>query len=166
MNELDRATIYTRWLEFSVNLADAMDITPGRRAKLQDEIKSFIWEYQCPKDHDGSGERLLPYAMKPILGWDTTPEGGIDIGSHADEYFEEYAVYDRKTDGFRGKFLNQILICIRAGLDVANQEMRSAGVIGFTVNDIRKAYQDKIPQWLNEVLNLKGDEPGDTPVWL
>ncbi|MDD5453885.1 MAG: hypothetical protein PHW62_00070 [Candidatus Ratteibacteria bacterium] len=167
--ELDRATIYHRWLEFSLNLADIMNITPGRKAKLQDEIQRFIQQYNCPKDFDGSGERLFPYAARPILGWDfggNSTDTDHIICDHANEYVEEYVVYDKKTGEFRGKFAEQILTCIRAGLDVANPEMRSAGVIGFTVEDIRKAYKSQIPQWLNEVLGLKGDEPGDDPVWL
>lgn len=166
MNELDRATIYTRWLEFSLNLADAMDITPGRRAKLKDEIQMFIWEYQCPKDHDGSGEHLFPCAMKPILGWDASVEGDLCIGSHAEEYFEEYETHRKSGDIKIGSFQNQIFLCIRAGVDVVVPDMNGGGVWGFTIGNIRKAYKNNIPQWLNEVLNLKGDEPEDEPVWL
>lgn len=156
MNEkpLDRTTIYNRWLEFALNLADVLDVTPTRKQKIKDKIENFIHMYNYPA-----------YTDKPILEWDRSPKGWESIGTHAHQYFDEYELVDKHGE-FKGKFFNQIASCIRAGLDVAVPDMGGGGVVGFTVRDIREAYHNNVPQWLNEVLELKGDEPEDTHIWL
>ncbi len=153
---MDRETIYNRWLEFALNLANVLDVTHARKERIKEEIKSFITMYS-PDSYE--------YADKPILGWDISSKEWECIGTHTHEFFDKYEVRDKHGD-YVGKFYNQLLSCIRAGLDVAVPDMNSGGVLGFSVGTIRAAYNDNIPQWLNEVIGLKGDEPADTPLWL
>jgi hypothetical protein len=152
---LDREIVYERWLDFSLRLADTLDVTSARREKIKNEIKNFIHMYNYPA-----------YIDKPILGWDRNPEGWLSIGSHADEYFANYEVWSRKREEYTGKFSNQLLSCIRAGLDVAVPDMCGGGVLGFSTSTIKKMYNDKVPSWLSEVLELDGNEPADMPIWL
>ncbi len=160
MNEksLDRITIYNRWLEFALNLADILDVTPTRKERIKKQVTSFITMYS-PDSY--------AYADKPfpILGWDRSSKDGICIGDHAHEHFGKYELVDKHGE-FKGKFYNQIASCIRAGLDVAVPDTSGGGVVGFTIGDIRRAYKNNIPQWLNEVLSLCGDEPEDESIWL
>jgi len=155
---LDRQTIYNRWFEFSLNLAETLKTTSVRKQKIIICVKDFITMYNT------SGY-VHAYADKPIRGWDTSSEGWECIGDHAHQYFEEYEITDKHGD-YTGKFLNQILSCIRAGLDVAVPDMPGGGVLGFTMGDIREAYHNNIPQWLNEALELNGDESDNEVVWL
>jgi hypothetical protein len=152
---LDREIVYERWLDFSLRLADTLDVTPARKEKIKNQIESFIHMYRYPA-----------YIDKPILGWDGTPEGWLSIRSHADEYFANYEVWSRKREEYTGKFSNQLLSCIKAGLDVAVPNMCGGGVVGFTTSTIKRMYKDKVPSWLSEVLELEGNEPVDTPIWL
>lgn len=152
---LDREIIYERWLDFSLRLADTLDVTPARKEKIKNKIESFIHMYNDPV-----------YIDKPILGWDRHSGGWQCIGSHADEYFGKYEVWNRKREEYTGRFFNQLLSCIKAGLDVAVPDMCGGGVLGFDIGTIRKMYKDGVPDWLSEVLELEGNEPAETPVWL
>jgi hypothetical protein len=152
---LDREVIYERWLDFSLRLADTLDVTPARKEKIKNKIENFIHMYNHPA-----------YKDKPILGWDEASNGWLSIGSHADEYFADYEIWNRKLEAYTGKFSNQLLSCIKAGLDVAVPYMCGGGVLGFSTSTIRRMYKDEVPDWLNEVLELEGNEPADTPIWL
>lgn len=151
---IDRKTKYKRWLEFSLNLADAHNITSKRKEKLKEEIESFIVMYALGKAYDD----------RPLCGWDVIVDTTC-IGEHVSEFFEEYEVLDQHGEQ-AGAFYNQITSCIRAGLDVAVPDMCGGGVVGFTIGDVRVAYGGNMPGWLINVLKLNGGELDDTYIWL
>ncbi len=57
----------------------------------------------------------------------------------------------------RGQWCGPIRCCLRAGLDLASPAPTS-GVVGFTAGDLRRMYQEGVPDW------VKGDKPWTTQV--
>jgi hypothetical protein len=144
---------YQKWMDFSTRLINIMDVTDERREKIMIEVRSFISRF---KDEE-------------IHGWDTTAEykfyGKYCIGSIADDttYFGEYMVISE--DGIGGKFYDHISAATKAGLDVATEEF-GGGVIGFTIGDVRKAYNGHIPDWVCKAMDIEGDEEDGDYIWL
>jgi len=146
--------VYERWLDFSTKLIKQMKCTETREVKLTEEVESFI------KDFDPDG--IVKY---DIAGWDYEILA-LDyyFCDHIDEYFDKYAIYNEHGEQ-TGKFCNQLYSAIRAGLDVVVPEsMVSAGVIGFTVGDIREMYPEGFPDWFP--IKIETEIPNDQPVWL
>lgn len=56
--------------------------------------------------------------------------------------------------------------CVRAGLDLAAEP--SAGVIGFSVGDLRRMYPDGLPDWVQDYFlePIGADIEDRVPVWL
>lgn len=145
---------YQKWMDFSTRLISIMDVTDERREKILNIVRSFINKFEDEE----------------IRGWDTTAEykfyGKYDISGIANDttYFGEYrtdSMYEPKVTSF----YNQIECVTRAGLDVATEEF-CGGVVGYTVGDIRKAYNGHIPDWVCKAMDIEGDEKDDVHVWL
>lgn len=132
---------YQKWMEFSTRLITIMDVTDERREKIMNEVVGFIEMYEGDEIH----------------GWDT-------ITDHVSECFGEYLVISEDGE-FGGKFYNQISAVTRAGLDVATEEW-GGGVVGYTVGDVRKAYDGHIPDWVCKAIGVDQDESDDVGVWL
>lgn len=142
---------YNKWLDFSTRLAGVLDVTDARREKILEEVRGFINIFE---DED-------------IHGWDTSAYyefyGHADIGGIADDttYFGHFHLDGDKGTGF----YNQISAITRAGLDVATEDW-GGGVLGFTVGDIRKAYDGRIPEWVAQVIEISIDDHDDIALWL
>jgi hypothetical protein len=142
-------------MDFSTRLIDIMDVTDERREKILNIVRSFISRFEDEE----------------IRGWDTFSNykfygDGYDIGGIAEDtiYFGEYRT-DKMYEPKITSFYNQIGCVTRAGLDVATEEF-GGGVIGYMVDDIRKAYGGYIPDWVRRAVDIRGDESDDMNVWL
>jgi len=149
-------TVYERWLDFSTRLIKQMECTETRGSKILEEVKEFINDFD-PDD-------ILKY---DIAGWDhEIRELDYCFSDHFDDYFYKYATYNE--DGEQtGRFHNQLHTAIRAGLDmVVPDYMVSAGVLGFTIGDLREMYPEGLPDWLPGFVKPKPETPDDTQIWL
>lgn len=145
---------YQKWMDFSTRLISIMDVTDERREKILNKVRSFISRFEDEEIH----------------GWDTPAEykfyGKYCIRSIADDatYFGEYLT-DNMREPKVTSFYNQMCCATKAGLDVATEEF-GGGVIGFTIGDVRKAYNGHIPDWVCEAMDIEGDEEDGDYIWL
>lgn len=158
---------YERWKQLSVGLARVHEnLTPARKARLAEEVENCIDWVVCNglgtiddwddgvrgKDgryaHDSAGDRVDQFL------WDNRYE------------FER----ERKSgcvDLVRGRFGDMLSACVRAGFDMAVEP--SAGVIGFTVGDLRAIFNGVVPDWIAEHFEhpeLLSAAAPDEGVWL
>lgn len=146
---------YEKWLDFSTRMANILNVTSERREKIIQTVTGFINRFE----------------HEDIKGWDafanyTFYGEGYGISDLSDDttYFGQYrldAMYEPKTTSF----YNQISAITRAGLDVATGDF-GGGVLGFTIGDVRTMYDGRIPEWVNNMLEISGDEDDDTSLWL
>lgn len=67
----------------------------------------------------------------------------------SEEIIPDYwSIPDAKYDDVAERWQGPVTICLRAGLDLASAP--SAGVVGFTVGDLRAMYPEGVPGWLKE----------------
>lgn len=77
---------------------------------------------------------------------------------------------EEHQDRWERFFKDPVCCCVRAGLDMASAP--SAGVVGFTVGDLRKMYPEGIPDWVAVFKDGKGKKidirtrPDSEGVWL
>ncbi|MCQ8781692.1 hypothetical protein [Mangrovibrevibacter kandeliae] len=158
---------YDRWKDFALRMARHAfpEATPARRAKIEASVENFFsWH-----ERDSS-------ETAAVVDWDSGEEYEVngykyrpcicdDVSSHLSEHYHE-----RETrSGFepRGnKFESQVSCCIRAGLDLASSP--SAGVLGFTIGDLRRMYPEGLPRWVIEGFEppITTETPDDAGVWL
>lgn len=151
----ERPIILERWLDFALRLADVMEATPARKQRVKDEVTGFIRLYSYPG-----------YIDYPLRGWDSSEGEFPPICDLASEHFIKYETWNQKKEEYTGRFYNQIMCCLRAGIDLAVPDMHGGGVVGFTVGHIRRMYNNEIPVWINEALELTGVEEDGEHVWL
>ena len=129
--------------------------TEARREKIERELlKWFSW-------YDDGG-------YKSVFSWDAGPAYICDevdnfLRNHDHYWFNERTGEDVPR---RNRFMNQVSCCIRAGLDIACEP--SAGVIGFTVGDLRRMYPRRLPKWVASFFDppITADTPETAGVWL
>lgn len=161
---------FDRWKDFSVRMAlhGFPHATAARRKKIEDRVLSFFsWR-----------ERDSEETAK-IIDWDNTPSyesGGRtyynpSVGDEVSSFLNDHEHYHYNERTGRevecgNKFANQVSCCIRAGLDRASSP--SAGVVGFTVGDLRRMYPDGLPDWVIEGYEppITDATPDDAGVWL
>jgi hypothetical protein len=123
-----RLTDFCKRMVFSGVLRSKL--TDHRKQRLWEEIESFLYAHQ--------GE--------PIDGWDNDYCLCDDFREHFAEYINDIWV---ESDGWQKEnpryFVNQLEIVVRSGLDFVFDDQ---GVIGFTVGDLRKMYDGKVPRWI------------------
>ncbi len=140
-----------RWLSFARRMAfHAWPVaTRARKRRLWKECERFIRDL----------------ADEPVDGW----QGKYCLLDYFEEFFEDYAsdlrrsVRSRRGRRYRAeyfnddpnKFFNQLRCILRASVNVVFQN-DPAGVIGFTVGDIKCMFGGRIPKW------FRGQYPGLT----
>ena len=102
--------------------------------------------------------------------WDYATPKEICLLNYYDDRCD-YETFDELREKIVDRWESPVHCCIRAGMDVALSP--SAGVLGFTVGDIRAMYRDGIPQWFQDLWQSEaGDEvmfdklPGKSGLWL
>lgn len=136
---------YERWKELSTGLARGYGaLTPQRRKRLQEEVENCIDWVVCN-------------GLDTIEDWDSSVRGDGNLyyeaaGTRVDDYLwqhrYEFERAHRKggVELVRGRFGDMLSACVRAGFDMAVAP--SAGVIGFTVGDLRDVFGGSIPDWI------------------
>lgn len=127
-----------RWKQLSAGLARSAfpSLTPARQQKLLAAIEDFI---------DG----LTSWGdLDDIHSWDGP---GVYVCDEMSSYLWDHRYeFERERKGCReavlGRFGDMLSACIRAGFDVAVAP--SAGVVGFTVCDLRGAFGGSLPDWV------------------
>lgn len=141
MNELQ----YDRWKALSTGLARSYrKLTPQRRKKLLEEIENCIDWVVCN-------------GLDTVEDWDSSVrrDGTLyydSASTRVDDYLwqSRYEFERSRRNGgvelVRGRFGDMLSACVRAGFDMAVAP--SAGVIGFTVGDLRDVFDGSIPDWI------------------
>ncbi len=145
---------FDRWRAFSKGIVAAYHATDARRKRLIEEMDSFF------ADIEEAGW------WKGMLSWDESERPGEApyAGDLFYEFFDEYSCWSEKHPDREGKFHSQLSAAIRAGIDVAAEP--SAGVIGFTVGDVKAAFGGEIPDWFRELYPGIEKGEGSEGVWL
>ncbi len=147
---------YLRWKFFALQMAKHcfLEATEARRRKLYDELEGYLTWVGDDGWADGA-------EYTKFNSWD------FDVSGHAESYFAQHYHEDFNGEERGNKFLNQIMCCLRAGVDVAVKP--SGGVVGFTIGDVRRMFGNRLPQWVRAFWDDQPDldiAPDDTPVWL
>ena len=145
---------FTRWIQFSMRLA--MHGYPGATKERCEKIIKQVADY--------FRWRVFQKDWPEIMDWDGNGDNYY-LGDAVNEFFEEYTHWNKKSDDYTGRFFDQITACIRAGFDVAVEP--SAGVVGFTIGDIRRMWKNKVPDWVKSWFETDFDSAKDhEAVWL
>lgn len=129
-----------RWKKLTLGLARTgyPNLTARRQKKLLAEIENFI------------DSITYCHELKDICDWDGN-KGTVYVCDELSSYlWENRYEFDRERKGWcepvLGRFGQMLSACVRAGFDVA--VCPSAGVIGFTIGDLRDIFGGTIPNWI------------------
>lgn len=150
---------FDNWKDFCLRMArHGFDGATARRsAGIEEEVNGFFSWY----DRDSED-------VRQIVDWDNSPTYICDRVSDWTARHEHYR-YNRRTGNETpraNRFANQVTACLRAGLDCASSP--SAGVLGFTVGDLRRMYPEGIPEWAIKDFDppVTAQTPDTAGVWL
>lgn len=151
MNELQ----LERWKQLSAGLVRSYkSLTQRRKEKLLEEIDNCIEWVVCngleTVDDWDSGVKYGPQWYEHHESASTR----VDTFLWDNSYEFERSYRNGNIEVVRGRFGDMLTACVRAGFDMAISP--SAGVIGFTVGDIRDIFEGTIPDWIAEHF----DDPG------
>lgn len=142
--------------------------TAARRLKIEQDINAFFsWRERDSEETAAivDWDNCPPYQCGGRTYYN--PSVGDAVSSHLSAH-QHYRFNDRtgRERECGNRFANQVSCCIRAGLDRASSP--SAGVLGFTVGDLRRMYPDGLPDWVIEGYEppITTDTPDDAAVWL
>lgn len=160
---------YERWVDFATRMARTY---PRRSAAKRKEFESCVKHFIGCHTDDGRD-------IAGVSGWDDTDNGhGLVTDHFGDWWWDTMRHWYSNRDGTPAAFewweeqwVTPVTCCIRAGLDMASAP--SAGVVGFTVGDLKRMYPEGIPAWVSEGMT-NGDgkpvdlnaEPASAGVWL
>ncbi|MFB6402843.1 hypothetical protein [Pseudomonas putida] len=149
--------IVERFTLLAKGLAEHWDVpmTSARRQKLRDYVDWVVSDF---REEVKSGGKMT--------GWDGELGGlGYVCDYMSDRLWDWKLEWDRNGEVMRSKLGNQIQCCIRAALDIAVEP--SAGVIGFTAGDLRKACGGELPDWIATAFTppLSRATPDDLEIW-
>jgi len=142
---------FRRWRRLSLRLISAYRITTHRKERLTAEMEWFF-DYLVE-------EKYWPL----MISWDESAEGAPYVCDLMPDLFDRYNHWSEGRDD-EGRFYSQLSSCIRAGMDVAAEP--SAGVIGFTVRDVRRAFNWHPPKWFTDLYPGIGEASANEGVWL
>jgi hypothetical protein len=138
-------TQYENWKDFSIRMA---------RVVYADSAQPTCeWIVGQVNDYFSGLETMGLEALAHVTAWDQANElGGIlpcdYMAEREEELIPSDILFTPNETEFDETFLSPIRSCLRAGIDLACEP--SAGVVGFTVGDIRKMYPRGIPRWVTE----------------
>lgn len=146
---------YERWVDFATRMARTY---PRRSNAARAEFESCVAHFIGCHTNDGKD-------IAGVSGWDDADNGHGLVCDHFSEWWWDTmrAWYsaprdyyeDRRRDGtpkaferWEERWVTPVNCCLRAGLDVASAP--SAGVVGFTIGDLKRMYPEGIPAWVSE----------------
>lgn len=155
---------YERWKDFALRMARTCFANRRRPSAswIIEQVESWFYWRDYQEDH---GE---------YNSWD---QDDFPLCDHVSEFFDDYPAVccracsqSRWDDGYDAtlecrcqekgdlaweqyddQWYGPVRCCLRAGIDFACEP--SAGVMGFTVGDVRKMYPEGVPEWITQ-----GDE--------
>lgn len=131
-------TQFRRWQRFTLGLLRGMRATRCRRGRLVEEAQAwFVFLDQRGYWAD-------------MISWD---ESRNDTPCSCDlfhEFFDAFSHWSEERERRQpfnadGRFFSQLSAAVRAGMDCVAEP--SAGVLGFTVGDVKRAFDWHIPAW-------------------
>ena len=144
---------FERWRDFALRMAKTCysgKLRLPSRKWIIERVTEFLDDmeayYPRIKDWDSrwtdAGPREYPCVSDSMIEfeWNRMPWSVRrldDGGENADAFTEA-----------RDRWFGPVNCCVRAGLDMASAP--SAGVVGFTLGDLRKMYHEGIPEWIAE----------------
>jgi len=155
---------YLDWMEFSCSMARHYPhATDARRRRLAKEVDYWFeelsdqeyWRHMIDWDNSEEMPEMDHYGRTQRYDYccDLFTESFDDHDYHHNNPDREY------------KFHTQLACCIRAGIDLAGKP--AAGVLGFTIGDLKHIFGGVIPQWVCDIseadLNRAEDKDG---IWL
>jgi len=149
---------FDRWQDFALRMArNYPGATAARRKKIETSIEDFFSWYE--RDDE---------AVAQMIDWDNAPSYvGDRVCDHLQPH-QHYRLVGRTGEELEraNRFATQVSCCIRAGIDRASSP--SAGVVGFTVGDLRRMYPDGLPDWVIDGYEppVAADTPDDAGIWL
>ncbi len=152
---------FRRWYGFAVRMA-RRGLNGGRplprksieflEKVIRDFFRGILDDDRWYAEHRGKG------MIERIQDWDNSDHDGIErgeflypVGDRVTILLEErnphrYHGTDSQYDRWDEHWGARVRCCIRAGLDMASAP--SAGVVGFTIGDLRRMYRGTLPAWL------------------
>lgn len=127
---------FERWKDFAFRMAaKALHVRQRpSREWVKDKLEDFF-------------RGLTPDEVQEITDWDSKPYP-CDMVAEASQYWNPFYWNgeDKPFHQFEEQWEGPVRCCIRAGLDVASSP--SAGVVGFTMGDLRRMYPEGLPDWV------------------
>jgi hypothetical protein len=140
---------FDRWKDFALRMARTVYSPTMRdpsRKWIIEQVEEFLaWmedDYLRITDWDSTWADSPPHYYPCVsdemsrFEWDRLPYSVRKLEGEDGEKFEEG----------QERWFGPIRCCVRAGLDMASEP--SAGVVGFTLGDLRKMYPEGLPDWL------------------
>ncbi len=135
---------FDRWKQVSLGLAKSYkDLTPTRKSNLLEEVDNCI-------------EWVVCNGLETVDDWDSSVTiNGVRhscASTRVDDFlWENRYEFERhykngNVELVRGKFGDMLSASVRAGFDMAVAP--SAGVVGFSVGDLRDIFDGTIPDWI------------------
>lgn len=144
---------YERWKDFARRMVNVAVSSRKRSPSRADVLGNIDFFFECRMDPNEEWSR--------VRDWDHTEKkadardrsGPMCPGDHISDLTEHFipnywSLSDSESQYEKAyeRFVSPVACCVRAGLDVACAP--SAGVIGFTVGDIRSMYPEGVPAWI------------------
>jgi hypothetical protein len=165
---------FRRWYGFALRMAER-GLHAGRMPRksikfVRDCVEELF--YDIFRQDDWYTKNTGKGMIERIKDWDHNDHDGIERGSTLYCVGDKVSILlqernpfrwngtDKQFEAWDEKWGARVRCCIRAGLDMASAP--SAGVMGFTVGDLRRMYPHGIPSWVFEDLrSAKSKKPVD-----
>lgn len=164
---------FDRWRDFAVRMARECYGSSRRpsAAWILKHVENFIDLCASQTEEINDWDQGPVYVCDEMASY-TTDHGFYRIERKILDSAEEQGVelsdsdLNALVDQWEIRWFGPVKCCVRAGLDVAASP--SAGVLGFTVGDLRRMYPEGLPGWIS---GLDWDHPleaapAETGIWL
>lgn len=165
-----------RWVDFSTRMAKAcyadseqpdlewiLDSLDCIFTEIKDDLSLYTsWDKTepYPEGHEYYDFKNRPLLLSSLIGESIEDEIYFRIHRHSTEKESRVLerlwerrdkekwveAYDNLKNQIVERWSSPVHCCLRAGIDVAKNP--SAGIVGFTVGDLKKMYPEGIPDWL------------------
>lgn len=166
---------FDRWRDFALRMARTCyaDSRRPSGAWVEEHVRHFIdcvdWEEVVDWDRAPAYvcDQMTTFEVDCMPYFRFDPEDDTLAAAERAEQRER-----RAEEQWRDQWFGPVRCCVRAGLDLASEP--SAGVVGFTIGDLRAMYPEGVPAWICEgfVDGETGEPaavctmPDSTGVWL
>jgi hypothetical protein len=134
---------FERWRDFALRMArtvyPATMRSPSRKW-IVEQVGEFLDRL------DGNGD------VPAIVDWDGS-HGSVIVTDEMSRFEHDLMPWcveriedDEEHEDARERWWGPVRCCVRAGLDLASAP--SAGVVGFTIGDLRRMYPEGLPVWI------------------